>query len=416
MSGRIRAAGALTAILAGLAGSVPARARKPPLPNLRELSVTVQVSQVDAGGSFRARDTAKDSSRRKAGKSVVGFYLSRDAIRDPDDIHLAASRRVPRLRPNRSSRGDTTIRIPSSVAVGSYRLIACADDLNRIHESRERDNCAATASPIAVKTPTATLLAAGDVADCSLADDAATASVLASRTGAVAMLGDGAYPHGSSGDYASCYGPTWGRVKARTRPVPGDHDYETPGATGYFGYFGAAAGQPGQGWYSYDLGAWHVIALNSICSDIGGCGPGSAQIQWLQDDLAAHPAQCTLAYWHAPKYSAGSVGGSGAMDTAWDVLSSAGAELVLNGNDHDYERFPELSASGQPSTPGMREFVVGTAGAKLHAFKSAQPAAEARQATTHGVLQLTLRGDGYDWRFLPASGGSFTDAGSGNCH
>jgi hypothetical protein len=404
--GRTRAGAAAVAALT-IAAAAPAEAGRKPLPNLRQAWVSASASRVEAGASLRARDAVKNASRRKARRSAVGFYLSRDRRRSADDLHLAAFRRVPRLRPRRSSRGATHVGIPDSVAAGSYRLIACADPLDRIRERRERDNCAATKGTIEVVKPAATLLAAGDVADCGLEGDSATAALLAERAGTVAMLGDGAYPDGSPGEYADCYDPTWGRVKARTRPVPGDHDYGTPGAAGYFAYFGAAAGQPGRGWYSYELGEWHVVALNSVCAGVG-CGPGSAQIRWLEDDLASHPARCTLAYWHNPVQSQGSEGGSGAMFTARDVLREAGAELALGGDNHDYERFP---ASG-----GLREFVVGTGGAKLHPFRSGEQSSEVRDARTHGVLRLTLRGDGYDWRFIPVAGGSFTDSGGGDCH
>lgn len=395
-------------MLIALVASAHADARKRPLPNLRQAWVTTSASTVTRGESLGARDKVVNAGSRKTRRSTVGFYLSRDGQRGTGDVHLASFRRVKRLRPRKSSRGSTTVAIPASVEPGAYRLIACVDPLGRIRERRERDNCAATAGAIDVVARAATLMAAGDVADCSLTADSFTGDLIAARDGTVALLGDGAYAVGSSANYVECYGPAWGRFKSRTRPVPGDHDYETAGASGYFGYFGAAAGQPGQGWYSYELGAWHVVALNSVCDKIGGCGPASAQMRWLADDLAQHPATCTLGYWHNPKYSAGATGGTGAMDTAWSMLQSAGAEVVLNGNNHSYERFAPIG--------GLREFVVGTGGAALHPFGSSQPAAEARDANTHGVLKLTLRGDGYDWSFLPAQGGTFTDAGSGDCH
>ena len=150
-----------------------------------------------------------------------------------------------------------------------------------------------------------TLLAAGDIASCGSNGDEQTANLLDDQAGTVITLGDNAYDSGSTSEYANCYDPTWGRAKARTHPAPGNHEYNTAGATGYYGYFGAAAGDPETGYYSYDLGSWHLIALNSNCSAIGGCGAGSPQEQWLRADLAAHPTDCTLAYWHHPRFSSG---------------------------------------------------------------------------------------------------------------
>jgi hypothetical protein len=380
VSGWIRTTGAAAAIVIALAASAPADARHRPLPNLRQAWVTTSASTATVGQSLRARDKVTDASARKVRRSVVGFYLSRDGRRSSGDVHLASFRRVKKLRPRKSSRGSTTVTIPASVTPGAYRLLACADPLNHIRERRERDNCAATDGTIDLVAPPATLLAAGDVADCSLSADTATAGLLAARPGTVAMLGDGAYPNGSAADYSGCYEPTWGRVRGRTRPVPGDHDYDASGAAGYFGYFGAAAGQPGQGWYSYELGPWHVVALNSVCGHVG-CGPGSTQMRWLADDLAQHPATCTLAYWHNPKYSAGATGGTGAMDTAWSMLQSAGAEVVLNGNNHSYERFAPID--------GIREFVVGTGGKSLFDWSSIKANSQVRNNNAFGVLRVT---------------------------
>jgi hypothetical protein len=190
--------------------------------------------------------------------------------------------------------------------------------------------------------------------------------------------------------------------------VPGNHEYETKQAAGYFAYFGAVAGQAGEGWYSYSVGAWHVVALNSECGAIGGCGAGSPELAWLVADLAAHPAECTLAYWHHPRWSSGPHGSSDLTEALWDTLAAAGADVVLSGHDHDYERFKPID--------GIREFVVGTGGRSLYAWPgSPLPETEVRANDTYGLLELTLGEGEYSWRFIPAAGGSFTDSGAGQC-
>jgi hypothetical protein len=252
-------------------------------------------------------------------------------------------------------------------------------------------------------------VAAGDVEGCG--SGAATAKLIDGIDGAVAALGDNAYPNGSTGDYAHCYDPTWGRFKSRTRPVPGNHDYDTPRAAGYFRYFGALAGPSGTGYYSYDVGSWHVVALNSNCGSVD-C---AAETQWLDSDLTAHPTPCTLAYWHHPRFSSGSVGDSSTVTPFWKVLYNHRATIVLSGHDHDYERFAPQDPAGRPDPGrGIRQFVVGTGGGSLGTFYGRDPNSQARSDTTFGVLKLTLRPDGYDWRFVPVDNG-FTDSGSDTC-
>jgi hypothetical protein len=262
-----------------------------------------------------------------------------------------------------------------------------------------------------------TLIAAGDIAGCGHDRDTATAALLDSRPGTVvATLGDNVYPDGTASEFASCYEPTWGTLRSITRPAAGNHDYHVAGAAAYYDYFGSAAGAPARGYYSYELGAWHVVVLNSNCGEVGGCERDSAQARWLADDLAAHPAACSLAYWHHPRFSSGEHGSDDRYTDFWEILSEHGADVVLNGHDHDYERFDLQNALGEiDSTHGLREFVVGTGGAPLRAFDTTERNSLVRQSSAHGVLRLTLHATSYDWRFEPVSGASFTDSGRGVC-
>lgn len=258
---------------------------------------------------------------------------------------------------------------------------------------------------------------AGDIADCSFPDDEATAQLLDGISGTVFTLGDNAYDRGTATDFADCYDPTWGRHKARTRPSAGNHDYYTSSASGYFNYFGAAAGDPSQGYYSYDLGTWHIVVINSNCADIGGCGTGSAQEQWLRADLAAHPTTCTLAYWHHPRFSSGEHGSLSATKPIWQALYDYNADVVLSGHDHDYERFAPQDPNGAADPArGIREFVVGTGGRYLRPFLTVIANSQVRDASTFGVLKMTLSPTGYTWQFIPVAGQTFTDTGSATCH
>jgi acid phosphatase type 7 len=283
------------------------------------------------------------------------------------------------------------------------------------------DSKSASAKANAVSSaPVAVLVGAGDIASCDdLKGAEATANLIDNIPGTVFAAGDLAYSDGSDKQFAKCYGPTWGRFKDRTRPAPGNHEYHSDGASGYVHYFGAAAGDPEKGYYSYDLAAWHVVVLNSECDAVGGCGAGSLQEQWLRQDLKAHPAKCTLAYWHKPLFSSGaSHGNDPEIKPLWDALYAADVEVVINGHDHDYERFAPQDPAGKPdSKRGIREFVVGTGGKNSHrTFSSPKANSEVRQADTFGVLKLTLRSTSYDWEFVPEAGRTFTDSGSGTCH
>jgi hypothetical protein len=262
------------------------------------------------------------------------------------------------------------------------------------------------------------LVAVGDIASCSSDGDEATAALLDGLSGTIATLGDHAYRSGTPQEFADCYDPSWGRHKDRTRPAPGNHDYETSGAAGYFDYFGAAAGEPGKGYYSYDLGTWHIVVLNSNCSQVGGCGEGTPQEQWLREDLAAHPATCTLAYWHHPLFSSGMEhGGNESMQPVWQALYDAGADVVLAGHEHNYERFAPQDATGATDLErGIRQFVVGTGGKSLYEFGEALPASEVRNADAMGVLMLRLYATGYEWEFVSIAGALFEDTGTWPCH
>jgi acid phosphatase type 7 len=254
---------------------------------------------------------------------------------------------------------------------------------------------------------------AGDMSDCSNDNDEATARLLDGIPGTVFTAGDNAYPDGTASDFANCYEPTWGRHKARTRPSPGNHDYNTQGAGPYYAYFGANAGPAGRGYYSYDLGDWHIISLNSNIS----MDAGSVQEQWLRADLTASTTRCTLAYWHHPRFSSGSHGSSTASRPLWQALYDADADVVVVGHDHNYQRFaPQTPDGALDPTRGIRQFVAGMGGRSHYAFGTPIANTEASNTDTYGVLKFTLSADSYTWEFIPVAGRTYTDSGSGTCH
>ncbi|MEA2609432.1 MAG: hypothetical protein QOJ75_1675, partial [Chloroflexota bacterium] len=278
-----------------------------------------------------------------------------------------------------------------------------------------------TPTPTATPTPTPpasgeVFVGAGDIASCGLTADSATAKLVSGIAGTVFAAGDLAYESGSTAEYRDCYDPTWGAFRDRTYPAPGNHEYVTSGAAGYFAYWGSQAGPAGMGWYAYDLGNWRIYALNGNCT-IVGCGVGSEQEQWLRSDLATSARSCVLAYWHQPRFSSGEHGNDANLGALWDDLYAAGAEIVVNGHDHDYERFaPQTPAGIADPAAGIREFVVGTGGASLRSFATIRANSQKRNSVTYGVLKLTLGTTGYAWQFVPAGNGTFTDSGSGTCH
>ena len=269
----------------------------------------------------------------------------------------------------------------------------------------------------AIKDPV--VFAAGDIAHCASGGDESTARLLASTRGTVLTLGDNAYRDGTSEEFADCYDPSWGRYKHRTKPSPGNHDYQSEGAAGYFGYFGEAAGKPSRGYYSYDLGSWHVVSLNSNCEEVGGCDTSSPQARWLEADLSGNAdKRCTLAYWHHPLFSSGEEHGSTPeVKPLWETLYEAGADVVLSGHEHNYERFAPQDPDGVADPErGIREFVVGTGGVSHYPILDPIANSKVHNDDTYGVLKLTLRSEGYDWRFVPVEGARFTDFGSARCH
>ncbi len=265
--------------------------------------------------------------------------------------------------------------------------------------------------------PPEIFVGAGDIASCSKNDDELTAQILDTVPGTVYLLGDNVYPDGTDSEFANCYHPTWGRHKARTKPSAGNHDYNTPGASGYYNYFGAAAGDPSEGYYSYDLGAWHIIVLNSNISK----SSSSPQVQWLNADLAAHPNQCKLAYFHHPLYSA--TGGSGSGGRTYsgvrdliEALYAGGVDVYLAGHRHHYERMSPMAPDGSYDPNGIRTFIVGSGGIGGGGVSNQHPLTELANGDTRGVLKMYLYEDSYAWRFIPIQGKTFTDTGSVACH
>jgi Calcineurin-like phosphoesterase len=269
------------------------------------------------------------------------------------------------------------------------------------------------------------LIGAGDIAKCgsTLPNAEATARLLdeffANNQDAEAVvftLGDTVYPKGRAKEFTNCYQPTWGRHKDRTRPAVGNHEYQTRGAQPYYEYFGDKAGETGKGYYSYDLGEWHIVALNSVCEEVG-CGPGSPQYQWLAEDLKNNPRPCTLAYTHHPLFSSGKHGAVKEVRPLFELLHQRGVEALLSGHDHNYERFaPQTPDGALDEQRGIQQFIVGTGGRELRRVRRPQPNSVVLDRSSYGVLKLTLKPHSYDWEFVPIAGASFRDAGSRECH
>jgi hypothetical protein len=294
----------------------------------------------------------------------------------------------------------TTLRTRMLAFALGLILTACADEAAPTKPSFRSSQSAA---------PAVTFVGAGDIAGCASPyyHDEATAELIKKINGTVFTAGDLTYPDGTPDQYRNCYHPSWGQFRSRTRPSPGNHDYETRGAAGYFGYFGTLAGPCCRGYYTYVLGGWRIYSLNSEMNLI-------SQLAWLKEHLASHPAACVLAYWHKPLYSAGTMGPSTQMYGVFKALYRAGAELVLTGHDHNYQRFAPMDADAHRTGTGVRQFVVGTGGAHLADFPRSAPNLESR-AKTWGVLKLTLMERSYGWDFI-STAGKILDSGTGTCH
>jgi PKD repeat protein len=296
---------------------------------------------------------------------------------------------------------------------GNYNIALVVTD------TKGATDTAATTATVAIEQA-AILVGAGNIATCGSPNAVATAQLIDALPpdATVFTLGDNAFPAGTLDDYTSCYAPTWGRFLARTWPTLGNHEYQTGDAKGSFDYFGDRVGPRDKGYYSYDLagGAWHVIVLN----DHGGSTIDAEQMSWLAADLQANAAPCTIAMWHVPLFLSSNTPGwtvNPDHKPIWDLLYASGVELVLNGQQHDYERFAPMTPDGAvDSVRGIREFLVGTGGESVDQFSAVHPNS-LTQASQFGVLKLSLRHDGYDWQFIPVAGQpSYSDSGSGTCH
>jgi hypothetical protein len=257
-----------------------------------------------------------------------------------------------------------------------------------------------------------TRYAVADIGSCDGGDPAASAALIPSASNVIVM-GDLAYPNGTIDDYRNCYLPAYGKFVDSTRPVPGNHDYNS-GGDGYFNTFGSRAGTRSAPWYAWNTGSWRFLMINSNCEAVGGCGPGSNQYEWVKAQLRDNPRQCLAAAWHHPLRSSGRHGDDLEMLPMQALLVGKGADFILNGHDHSYERFTRLGSDGLPSTEGAAEFVVGTGGAPLYSFNSPGAGSAVRWNATYGVLRLTLAASGYEWRFLSADGSS-VDSGTDTC-
>lgn len=359
-----------------------------------------------------------EPSFAKGGPKVNSISVSPSSatIAVGQTVQLTASASPPKSAPtfawgssNTSVATVSSSGLVSGVGAGTAIITASAGGVNGT----------STVTVTSVPSTDVVLVGAGDIASCSSSGDEATANVLDGIPGTVFTLGDNAYDNGTAAEYTNCYAPSWGRHKSRTKPSPGNHEYNTANATGYYGYFGAAAGDPTTGYYSFDLGDWHIVVLNSNLScAVISCAAGSPQEQWLRADLAANTKACTLAYWHHPRFNSGASHGND-IDVApfWDALYQYNADVILNGHEHVYERFaPQTPSAVADAARGIRQFTVGTGGRSHYTFGTIQPNSEVREGNTYGVLKLTLHSTGYDWQFVPVAGASFTDSGSGTCH
>jgi hypothetical protein len=306
---------------------------------------------------------------------------------------------------------------------GCQASIDLTETINPEITATERQTTASpTASPApipveATGTPEqsiqGTLVGAGDISICGQKGDDLTADLLADIPGTIFTAGDNSNEDGTAYEYLDCFGPSWGRFLDRIYPTPGNHDYVTDNGSAYYEYFPTIQSVRGKGYYSYDIGSWHIIALNSVIDT----SKDSLQLKWLREDLASHPALCSLAYWHHPRWTSGTSGNNGHLVAIWQLLYDHGVEVVVNGNEHLYERFTPMDPTGALDlVHGIREFVAGTGGVSHYPFGEIQPNSQVRDNTTYGVLKFTLYSYGYEWKFIPVDATGFTDSGSDDCH
>lgn len=323
------------------------------------------------------------------------------------------------MRSSRHGRRMVLRWFSSCLIVAGFGMAAAGQEASAPPQPRSKSH---SRNPTKKQQSAFILVGAGDIAGCAdLSGAEATAKLLDKIPGTVFAAGDLAYQRGTYEEFQKCYGPTWGRFKARTRPASGNHEYGSPG-NGYFRYWGKQAGEPEKGYYSYDLGSWHIVVLNTNCGvkGLGGCGPGSPEETWLKEDLAAHANACILAYGHHALFSSGLLTKHAEhpeLRAFWQDLYDAHADLILAGHEHSYERFAPQNPEGNPDPDhGIREIVVGTGGRSHTPLGFAKPNSEVRDDRTYGVLKLTLSPGEYRWEFIPVADSKFRDAGAGSCH
>jgi len=399
---RTRAAVATIAVLSALGAfacrdvSSPTRPQAPSLAKpsgntVKNVSVAPSTATVAVGGKVQLTASARGAGGRPVTNATFTWTSSAPAFATVTAV------------------SPTSAEV-TGVAPGTATITATETNSGK----RGSSTVTVTGSPPPSGDPV--LVGAGDIADCgsTVTGDDATAALLDGIAGTVANFGDNAYPNGTLSEYTNCYGPNWGRHKARTMPSAGNHEYNTAGAVGYYDYFGAAAGDRDKGYYSYNLGDWHVVVLNSNLSMLAD----SPQVQWLRADLAANPRACTLAYWHHPRFNSGeSHGDNPATQPLWQALYDANADVILNGHEHIYERFaPQTPTGAADPARGIRQFTVGTGGRSHYTVGTPKPNSEVANGSTYGVIKLTLSASSYAWEFIPVAGATFRDSGSASCH
>lgn len=376
----------VSATIEGKSGTsaITVTAPPPPPAAVASISVSPGSASVEVGKTVQLTATLKDAAGNTLTGRTVGWTTSSASVASV------------------SSSGLVT-----GVGAGSATITATSEGKSG------QASITVTAPPPPPPEGSVVLVGAGDIARCSSDKDDATARLLDNIAGTIFTAGDNVYENGTASEFSSCYEPSWGRHKARTRPSAGNHDYGTSGATGYYDYFGASAGPRGKGFYSYELGEWHIVVLNSNISR----SPGSEQITWLRSDLAGNTKRCVLAYWHHPRFSSGDHGNDSSVQTFWDVLFEYDADVIVTGHDHNYERFaPQTPLAAADPVRGIRSFVVGTGGTGLRSMSTTRANSEYRNSSNHGVIRFDLSAAGYQWAFITTPDGKVLDTGTGSCH